>query len=538
MSKKSFVKGAAILAAAGIIAKAIGALFRIPLMNIIHEQGMGLYQLAYPVYAFLLIVSTAGLPTAISKLVSEKIALDDYRGAHKVFRVSFRLLLVLGLTTSIIMLVGSPLFAKLSGNEKSFYPLLAIAPSLFFVSLLSSYRGYFQGMQIMTPTALTQIVEQFGKLIMGLWFAALWIPNGPEYGAAGAVLGVTLSEVAALVLIVGIYRSQEPRIYRRIKRSPRQAYNESSRSIMTRIVKIAIPVTIGASIMPLVNMADAVIVINRLTHTGFTKPEATGLYGILTGGANPLINFPTVFTIALGMSLVPAISESYAVKDWRSISDNASTGIKLTLLIGLPAACGLYVLALPISRLLYSSLKEEAIINTGNLIATLSLGVVFLTLIQTLTAILQGVNRIVMPVKNLMIGALFKVVLSYVLVGIPALNVKGAAIGTVTCYGIAAVLDFAAVISYAKVSLSATDFFIKPLISTGVMALCVYGSYNFSYGFLKSNIKATILSILVGVLVYAVMLLVTGVIKRQDFELLPKGKKVVRVLDRLGLLRK
>ena len=377
----------------------------------------------------------------------------------------------------------------------------------------------------MTPTALTQIVEQFGKLIMGLWFAALWIPNGPEYGAAGAVLGVTLSEVAALVLIVGIYRSQEPHIYRRIKRSPRQAYNESSRSIMTRIVKIAIPVTIGASIMPLVNMADAVIVINRLTHTGFTKPEATGLYGILTGGANPLINFPTVFTIALGMSLVPAISESYAVKDWRSISDNASTGIKLTLLIGLPAACGLYVLALPISRLLYSSLKEEAIM-------------VFLTLIQTLTAILQGVNRIVMPVKNLMIGALFKVVLSYVLVGIPALNVKGAAIGTVTCYGIAAVLDFAAVISYAKVSLSATDFFIKPLISTGVMALCVYGSYNFSYGFLKSNIKATILSILVGVLVYAVMLLVTGVIKRQDFELLPKGKKVVRVLDRLGLLRK
>ncbi len=178
MSKKSFIKGATILAAAGLVAKFIGAMFRIPMTNLIGSVGMSYYQMAYPIYSFLLIISTAGIPTAISKLVAENIALRNYNTAHKVFRLSIRLMLVIGLTTFLVFSAGSKLIARMVGSAKAYYSILAIAPSLVFVTLISAFRGYFQGMQDMTPTAVSQIVEQAGKLVLGLWLASRYIPRG------------------------------------------------------------------------------------------------------------------------------------------------------------------------------------------------------------------------------------------------------------------------------------------------------------------------------------------------------------------------
>ncbi|MFU0800068.1 MAG: polysaccharide biosynthesis protein [Xylanivirga thermophila] len=538
MSKKSFVKGATILTVAGIVAKIIGALFRIPLGNTIKSEGMGFYQMAYPVYAFLLIVSTAGLPTAISKIVSEKIAVNDYRGAHRVFKVSFRLLTVIGITTTIIMLVGSPLFARMVRNKESIYCFISIAPALFFVSLLSAYRGYFQGMQNMTPTAVSQIVEQFGKLIMGLWLATLWIPNGPQYGAAGAILGVTLSEVAALVLVMGMYRGEKQKIYSNIRRSPKHMYYESTSSIVNRIANIAIPVTIGAAVMPFISFLDSVIVPGRLQYVGFSKREATSLFGILTGMVNPIINLPTVFTIALGMSLVPAIAESYAMKDRKSIVHKTTIGIKLTMLIGVPASIGMAVLSTPICKLLYARIDADEVLLAGNLLMILSIAVAFLTLIQTLTAILQGIGRVKTPVRNLFIGAILKVILTIILVGMPSINIKGAAVSTLVCYATAAILDFIAVIRYTKIPFSFSDFLIKPLLASIIMGGCVYFSYDRIFTALNSNTKATLLSIIIGILVYAIMLLLTGTIREQDLEMLPKGRTIARKLKKIGLLRK
>ena len=536
MSKKSFVKGAAILAVAGLAAKFIGALFRIPLMNIIGGEGIGFYQMAYPIYSFLLIISTAGIPTAISKIVAEKIALNNHREAHKVFQISFKLMLVIGIATFIIFSAGSRVTARIVGDERAFYSILAIAPSLIFVSLISSLRGYFQGMQYMTPTAISQIVEQVGKLILGLWFASLWINRGTEYGAAAAVIGVTLSEGAALALLLGMYRGKRNEILHSIKNTPRVRYTESNRSILSRLAKLAVPITIGASIMPFVNIADVIIVVNRLRSIGFEEKEAVKLFGLLTGGANPLINFPAVLTIALAMSLVPAISESYANKDYKNISKKTTTGIRLTLLLGLPAAAGMAVLARPICALLYSSLPSADITATGAILSILAVGVVFLTLVQTLTAILQGLNKVTIPVTNLFIGALFKIVITYTLVGNPSFNVKGAAIGSVVCYGVAATLDFAAVIRYAKTPISFMDFIVKPIAAVSVMSLVVYGSYKFSVSYLGGS-KATLVSILIGAIIYGIVLLAVGAIRKQDFELLPGGKKLGRILTKLKLIR-
>ncbi|HHY81189.1 MAG TPA: polysaccharide biosynthesis protein [Clostridiales bacterium] len=536
MTRKSFIKGAAILAAAGLISKFIGALFRIPMMNLIGSTGMSYYQMAYPIYSFLLIVSTAGIPTAISKLVAENIALRNYRDAHKVFQLSVRLMLIIGLSTFSLFSAGSRLTAKIMGAEEAYYSILAIAPSLVFVTLISSFRGYFQGMQYMTPTALSQIIEQTGKLVLGLWFASLFIDRGPEYGAAAAVVGVTLSEGAALALLMGMYQKKKKEIIYNIQHSPRPRTSVSNRSILSRLIIISFPITIGASIMPLVNVADSLIVVNRLVQIGFSESQAKSLYGVLTGGANPLINFPAVLTIALAMSLVPAISESYASRDQKGIAQKTSTGIRLTLLLGLPAAAGMAVLSRPICALLYSSLPESEITVTGEILAILSVGVIFLTMVQTLTAILQGLNKMTVPVGNLAIGALFKVVVTYILVGNPGINVRGAAFGTVVCYGVAAVLDLAAVVRYARTPVPFMEFIVKPVIAVSVMSLSVYFANGFFSTVLSAS-KATLLSIVVGVVVYAIVLLAAGAIKKQDLELMPGGRKLGRLLLKLKLVR-
>lgn len=580
MSKKSFVKGAGILAVSGLIVKFIGAVFRIPLTNIIGTEGIGLYQLAYPIYAFLLVASTSGLPVAISKMVSEEIALGNHYGAYRIFRISLRLLTLLGIVTSIILLAGSGLISKLQGNPKSIYGLMAISPALFFVSVMSAYRGYFQGMHMMTPTALSQIIEQLGKLIIGLTLAALWIPKGPEYAAAGAILGVTLSEVAALTFMLGVYHNKKTELIRQARSTYKTHYQEHSRSIIRRIIQIAVPVTIGASIMPLVNFADQIIVVNRLEpiigevsnvpHTlenfsefvinegekvaagltmenapvlmpelyaKFAKKLATSLYGILSGAVNTLINFPAVLTVALAMSLVPAISESFALKDHRGVADKTTIGIRLTLLLGVPAAVGLAVLAEPILKLLYGSMSEWEYAHGVALLTTLSIGVIFLTLIQSLTAMLQGIGKTGIPVKNLFVGAIFKVFVTYVLAGMPRWNVRGAAIGTVICYGVAAFLDFAAVIRYTGIEFSFKNFILKPVIAVGIMGIIAYYTYDLGYVMLGSNTLALLISILAGIIIYVIMLFITGSITKQDFEYIPGGRKLGRILNRLGFLR-
>ena len=580
MSKSSFVKGAGILAISGLLVKFIGAVFRIPLTNIIGTEGIGLYQLAYPIYAFLLVASTSGLPVAISKMVSEEVALGNHYGAYRIFRISLRLLTLLGIVTSIILFVGSGFISRLQNNPKSIYPLMAISPALFFVSVMSAYRGYFQGMHMMTPTALSQIIEQLGKLIIGLTLAYLWIPKGPEFAAAGAILGVTLSEVAALVFMLGVYRNKKAAIIRQVRASYRTRYQEHSRVIIRRIIEIAVPVTIGASIMPLVNLADQIIVINRLQpvidkisnipysledftkfvldkggelasgltmenaavlmpelYEEFTKKLATSLYGILSGAVNTLINFPAVLTIALAMSLVPAISESFALKDKRGIAEKTTMGIRLTLLIGVPAAVGLAVLAGPILRLLYGGMEEWELAHATTLLVTLSIGVIFLTLIQSLTAMLQGVGKTQVPVKNLFIGAIFKVIVTYVLAGMPQWNIRGAAMGTVVCYGIAAFLDFAAVIKYNGIEFSFKNFILKPVVSVGVMGIIVHYIYDLALGMLDSSSTALLTSILAGIIIYTVMLFITGSVTKEDFDYIPGGKKLGRILKRLGLLK-
>ncbi|WP_053955552.1 putative polysaccharide biosynthesis protein [Inediibacterium massiliense] len=535
MSSKSFLKGAAILGIAGIIVKIMGAFFRIPLGNMIGEEGMGYYQASYPIYVFLLTISTAGIPTAISKLVSEKNAVGDRYGAHRVFKVSFILLLGIGIVTSAMLFFGAKVIVGFIKNEGAYYSMLAIAPALLFVPIMAAFRGYFQGLQDMIPTAISQIIEQFGRTVVGIVLAIILLKRGTEVAAAGASFGAAAGAITGALMIIFIYYKRRNKIMHEISLRPR-GYEEAAGKILAKIFAIAVPITIGAAILPIMNMIDVAIVMRRLQAIGFSPEDANGLYGQLTGMAAPLINFPQIITVGLAVSLVPAISDASQRKDMNLVRENVQMGTRVSLLIGLPAAIGLVTLAKPIMLLLFPLRVQSAISAAGSL-AILGFGVIFLTLVQTFTGVLQGLGRPTIPVINLFIGSFFKILATYSLTSIPSLNVKGAAIGTVTAYMVAALLNFFAVKRLTKTKFSVIQFLVKPIISVGAMGISVLFVYTRFIGVFGNRIT-TVAAVGIGALIYGMMLIATGSITKDDFDILPGGSKIGKILSSIGLLRK
>ena len=528
--QKSFVAGAAWLGIIGLIVKGIGAVFRIPLGNIIGSVGMANYQVAYPIYATLVVISTAGLPTAISRMVSERVSVGDYNGAHRVFMTAFKVLLVIGVVTTGIMLLVSKSVAASVNVPEAWISLTMIAPALLFVSILSAYRGYFQGLQMMAPTAISQLIEQVVKLGAGLYLAILLLPRGVEWGAAGALIGVTVSEVAAVLFVMLVYQFKRRNLKQKRETLPNTPY-PAKRSIGMDLLVIALPIALGGCIMPIIGAVDMAIVTNSLISIGYTEEVAKASFGVLTGFVNPLINMPAVLSLALCMSLVPAISSARVQKDHALVSTRSAMGLKLSILVGLPCAVGMFILSRPIIMLLYSGgkLTPDELTLATQLLQTLAIGVLFLTLVQTMTGILQGAGHQFVPLINLAIGAAVKVVLSLVLIRIPSLNVQGAAIGTAACYGIAAVLNTIALIRHTKPKIRAVSGLLMPLLSTAAMGFVAYALYKFLSGSM-GNTWASLIAIAAAVVVYLAALVVTGGLRISDLkEMSGRGKTEGRV---------
>lgn len=533
MSKgQSYLRGAAILGIAGIIVKILGAVYRIPLSNIIKDEGIGYYQTAYPIYVLLLTISTAGIPVAIAKLVSEKRALGDYRNAHKIFKVSLIGLVALGILTSLTVALGANKIVEYIGNPNAYYALLALAPALLFVPIMAAFRGFFQGSQTMVPTALSQVLEQLFRVATGLALTVILLDKGLPIAAGGASFGGSMGAIIGAITIIFIYLKRKSSIHDEIA-STVITTEYTVKKIVKDLLVIAVPITIGSAIAPIMNTIDAALVFRRLQDIGYSAKTANDLYGQLTGMAQTLVNLPQVFSIAISMSLVPAISTASTRKARGELGELISSGIRMTLLIGLPAALGMFVLAKPIIALLYFNNEPEVIASTGDILTYLSLGVVFLTLVQALTAIIQGLGKPIIPVRNLFFGAMAKVSLTYVLTGIPSINVKGAAISTVTAYAVAASLDFYYVLRLADADINLKKILLKPLGSALGMAAIV----KMSYILLSESIPdklATLIAVLLGIAVYGILLVVTGTITQEDMAMLTKSKKASKLLARFS----
>jgi stage V sporulation protein B len=544
--KASFVKGAVILSIAGIICKIIGVVYRIPLTNIIGENGFAYYAVAFDIYNVLLVLSAAGLPVAISKMVSERTALGDHLGARKVFRTAAAILAILGFVFTVLMIaLSGPIAQGINSDMQGLWQtILWTAPALFFVCLISAYRGFFQGMQVMMPTAVSQVVEQVARLAVGLPMAAwLFTLGGDAAGANGAVIGTTISEAIALVILAGIYLAARPRLKKRIDYQMTNAPIKQmrTRSILKKLAKLAIPVTLGACIMPLVQFIDTAMVMNVLNGIPELGPYSKGLYGILKGSVNPLINLPSVITLSLMMTLVPAISSSLAHKDFLMIRKKAGAGLKLAIISGLPFAVMFIIMARPILSMLFGTLNDSQYMNGLNaldigtlLLQILGGGIFFISIIQTLTGVLQGMGRMMTPVINLAIGAAVKIALTYLLVRIPSLNIQGAAISTVACYVVAAILNIIFTVKHTQMQFRLLDYIVKPVIATAVMGAFMYFGQGLLSHYIGMEISAIIIMV-IGAAIYLLLTLVLGVLKQEDMEFIPGGRKLQKLMKKISL---
>jgi stage V sporulation protein B len=533
-SSSTFLRGAAILGVAAIIVKVLGAFFRIPLGNIIGDKGMSYYQGAYAYYIMLLTASTAGIPTAIAKIVSERLAKGNERGAMSVIKVSKVMMLIIGAGSAVLMFVFAPWITEANQNYGSLMSMRALSPALFFVSMMAIYRGYFQGRQMMEPFAISQVVEQLFRVVGGLGLAIVFLGSGFEYAAAGATFGAT---TGAVIGFIAVYY-----LYRKFVKTSGIDFNQGSDEhesfwrVLGEILLIAIPITIGASVMPIMGLFDASIVIVKLKAIGYDAASAESLYGQLSGFAQSIVNLPQVITAAVQISIVPSIAKLKTLGDRKGLSHNVETGMRLAMIIGLPTAVGISLLAEPIIRLLYFN-QPGVWVTTGKILAVYGWGIIFLSLYQITTGIIQGYGKPVLPALFLMVGAIFKLVLNYWLVSIPSLNVVGAAIATVTAFAVAATLNVVYIMTREEIDVSFSKVFTRPIITVMVMGVVVLGSHTLLVSLLPGRL-ATVAAILIGGLVYLVMLFVTDTITDDDLNMMPGGSKLRKLGDKLRFKRK
>ncbi|MDR0424359.1 MAG: polysaccharide biosynthesis protein [Clostridiales Family XIII bacterium] len=541
MGKKSFLSGAAILGAAGLLVQVMGAIFRIPLANIIGEIGMGYFQTAYPVYIFLLVFSTNGAPAAISKMTSERIAVGRHDEAQRVFRLSFIVMLVFGAAASASVALLARQISVAVKSEGSYYSLLAIAPALLFVPIMSVFRGYFQGMQEMRPTALSQLVEQAVRVVAGLSLAAVLIGSSQEAASAGACMGASIGPVAGVVMLAAIYFRKKQEIHEKIgtavsrRREARRhkGQREGTGTLLMTLAALTIPTTVGISILPIMNVVDMAICRVRLIGSGFGAEEAEGLYGLMSGFAAPIINIPMALALSIALSMIPAIAAAGSTDDKQFLNENVSMGLRTAMIVGTPCSFGLIVLAEPIMRLIYPAFREEAG-GAASCLMILAAGVIFLCVAQTMAGILQGLGRPSLPVLALLAGLVAKTALTYWLTGIHALNINGATIGSTAGYAVICFTNVMFVKRVTGVRIDVGLHIFKPLISGIVMSLAVVAVYFAGNMLLSWNVSA-LPAICVGALVYVMMILKIKAILPHEIERLPKGKKLLSLLKRLHL---
>ncbi|MDR2088815.1 MAG: polysaccharide biosynthesis protein [Clostridiales Family XIII bacterium] len=539
MSKKTFLSGAAILGAAGLLVQMMGAVFRIPLANIIGEVGMGYYQTAYPVYIFLLVFSTNGAPAAISKMTSERIAAGRRAEAHRVFKLSFVVMLAFGLAAALGVAIFAEPLARFVKSEGSYFSLLAIAPSLLFVPLMSVFRGYFQGMQEMRPTAVSQLFEQAIRVGVGLSLAVFFVSDSLELASAGACFGASVGPVAGILILLVIYARQKrrtggpPAREMRVRGKEADAGGERTGALLKTLVALTVPTTIGISILPIMNVVDMLLCRIRLIDAGFGAREAEGLYGLMAGFAAPIINIPMALALSIALSMVPAVAAACGAGDREFLDTNIRMGLRTAMIIGVPCAFGLMLLAEPILRLIYPA--QTVASSAAPCLAILGAGVVFLCVAQAMAGILQGLGRASLPVVSLLAGVAVKFALTYALTAVPALHINGAAIGSTAGYAVVGGLNLFFVKRSAGVRFDAVLSVVKPLAS-GVLMCAALGLVYFVCRLFLSLGASTLAAICAAAVAYVPAILKSGAVLPHEVELLPKGRALAALMRKLRLM--
>ena len=534
---ESLMKGTVILTVAGIVVKVIGSLNWIFVSRVLGGEGIGLYQMAFPIYFFALSVSTAGVPVAISIITAERVAIKDIFGARRVFKISMALMVITGILFSLLTYFGAGWLIDYHfiRDARAYYSVVALAPAIFFVTLLASSRGYLQGWQRMTPTAVSQIVEQIFRVITMVLFANLFLPWGLEFAAAGASLGAFAGAVTGLIVLVYFHWKLDrdfQRDYGPEELKPRpDEYRTSCWQIILRMFKLALPVSAASIMLPVVSNLDLAIVPQRLEVAGYTVNQATELFGYLTGMAVPLVNLSTIITASLAMSIIPALSEARALKDMSRVYDQTAASIRISNFVCFPAFIVVLVLATPISTLIYNAP------GAGPAVWACSFSIVLLGLHQVSTGVLQGLGHPTIPMVNMILAAVAKVVLNWTLTAIPSLGIIGASFATAADMGVAAIINLYFIHKYIGYRMEMGQL-VKAIGASAVMAGAVKLFYDMTMHAWGVNAISTFGAVFVGCIVYIAVMLLIGGIGEADMARVPMlGRVSIRFLRRIGVFK-
>ncbi len=528
------LKGATILVIAGIVSKIFGAIFRIPLTNMIGAEGQAYYSAAYALYQLLFTIATAGFPVAISRMVSSRIAERDFINAHKSYKLAMKVSWALGIVSFLIMYLGAGAIANAYRNPGAEASMKAISLALLFTPLVASMRGYYQGRQDMKPTGITEVIEQMVRVIVGLSLAYVFYKTSLVNAAAGATFGASAGIMAAFLAMMVIYMRDRKTRSRLFEESVVREEKEGTR--LKELLGFLIPITIGSSVMPIMFNIDAAIIPRRLLESGWDRVMADKLYGLMGGFCDPIINLPNIFIDAICISLMPAVTMAFTLKNKKDLDDHIKTGLKTMMIITYPCAIGLIVLAKPILTMLFYKKYDEAVMAVPAL-QILAVSIITLAIMRTFSTSLQAIGKMMLPVWNLLIGAGVKAVVSYILLGIHAVNINGAAIGSVIAYVTAGILNYRALRKYTNVSLDMVSIFIKPLAASLIMGVSAIVSYKLCFMLTSSNPLSTLIAIMIAAAVYFVTAFRTGAVTKDEIELIPKGDAIYRLAVKLKVAR-
>lgn len=517
--KQTYLQGAAILTIAALITKAIGGLFKIPLTTMITSEGAGHFYVAYNIYIVLLNVSSTGLPVAVSHLISRANTLEHRGEVMAIHRVSLRLFLLLGVLCSGAMLIFSPQLASWMRDPEAVYAIAVLAPAVFFVCVSSSFRGFFQGQQYMTPTAWAQVLEALCKLFLGLAaaYVALRMHLGYAIAAGAAILGVTVGAMISSGYLTVQYRKK------RLRLSEEEAAEAvpTSREIVRRILKVAVPITIGATGLQIVNTLCSRIILGRLQDAlSFTAAEASSQYGIYSM-AQTLYLLPSALVQPLAVSIIPAVTAALALGNRKQARQMSESAIRVTGLVALPCGVGLAVLAGPIQRLLYRY-DAETLAVAGPTLTILGIASIFYCLILVTNAILQANGKTSVPIVTTLIGGSVNILVDCFLVGRPEFHILGAALGNLSYCVVVLLLNLLALKRFVPEPPRMLPQIHKTVLASVIMGIGAWGTYR-----LLGNV---LLAVAVAGLLYLGLVYCLRIITMYDCRLLPKGEWIARFL--------
>ncbi|HCW05706.1 MAG TPA: sporulation protein SpoVB [Clostridium sp.] len=527
MKEQSTTRGFAVLSAASLIVKLVSLLF-LPLLNfILPQEAIGSYNFTYTIFTFIYVLSNSGIPVAISKLVSELIAQNNYKDAIKSFKMARFLLIVIGLVMSLIMMLIAAPITRRAGQEDSELAIIVLAPTVLITSVMSAYRGYFQGRGNMTPTGVSQIVEQIVHTIFSLVCAALLIKISIKVGVAGATVGTTVGAlVACIYLFIKYEKTKKFRIPKdvdlsRVKRLP-------NKTLFRKLLTYGIPITLSVGLQQGGNFIDSLIAVNRLMDGGYTKKIAREMYGTI-GQTNSLINVPIAIVSALSVAVLPAISAAMAVGDRKLAQEKINQAMKICFIIVIPSAIGLAVLSKPI----YGMLFPDAV-HGAKLMKLACLIVILMSIVQIQTTILQGLGKMNIVTATMFIGIVVKIITSYSLMAIPSINQFGSVAGNIMCFTVPLVLNYYYIKNTTRFRLNVLKYSLKPFIAAvamGILALIAYIPFDIfiSQGASRlAYVLPTIILMMVAAFVYAYAMIYLGGITKNDLNSI--SPKLVRII--------